>query len=88
MIIYTETAAPAASDTVPHDSNAELVASLDELLHRFVNYLAEERAGPWSKPEEDVVRRARTALTNAGYPPKLGHETTAHLDYQLLDGSG
>ena len=68
-------------------SQEELVASLNELLHRYVNLIAEERAGAWSKPEEDVVRRARAALTNAGYPPTLGHETTAHLDYPLLDGS-
>ena len=65
----------------------ELAASLDELLHRYINMLAEDNAGPWSKAEEDVVRRARIALTNAGHPPVLGHETLAHLDYPLLDGS-
>lgn len=65
----------------------ELAASLHELLHRYVNMLAEERGGAWGKAEEDVVRRARQALLNAGHDPELGHETKAHLDYQLLDGS-
>ncbi len=74
-------------NTAPLRADQELAASLDELLHRYINLLAEERAGPWAKAEEDVVRRARTALTNAGYAPTLGHETTAHLDYALLDGS-
>lgn len=76
------------SNATPLSANGEVIASLDELLHRYINLLAEERAGAWGKDEEDVVRRARTALTNAGHPPKLGHETLAHLDYQLLDGSG
>lgn len=71
----------------PLGTHEELASSLEELLHRYLNLLAEERAGPWAKAEEDVVRRARTALTNAGHPPVLGHETTAHLDYALLDGS-
>lgn len=65
----------------------ELAASLDELLHAYINVISEENPGPWSKVEEDTIRRARTALTNAGYPPVLGHETRAHLDYALLDGS-
>lgn len=68
-------------------THEELAASLKELLHRYVNLIAEERGGAWSKAEEDVVRRARAALINAGYDPQLGHETKAHLDYPLLDGS-
>ena len=65
----------------------ELTLSLTELLNGYIKLLTEERAGQWSKVEEDLVRRARTALTNAGSPPDLGHEITAHLDYPLLDGT-
>ncbi len=73
-------------DAVPTAGSSELVASLDEMLYRYTTLLA-ERAGAWGKDEENVVRRARIALTNAGHPPELGHEITAHLDYAVLDGS-
>jgi len=69
-------------------TNAELIKSLDELLQGYLSLLTEGRGGVWSKVEEDLVRRARTALTNAGSPPSLGHEVTAHLDYPVLGGSG
>ncbi|MBC8142772.1 MAG: hypothetical protein H7Y38_15215 [Armatimonadetes bacterium] len=73
-------------NTPPLSATGELIMSLDELLHRYTTLLG-ERAGAWGKDEENVVRRARIALTNAGYPPELGHEITAHLDYAVLDGS-
>ena len=71
---------------LPTVASQELTLSLTELLQAYIKLLTEERAGQWSQVEEDLVRRARTALTNAGSPPELGHEITAHLDYRLLDG--
>ena len=73
--------------TSPLGVQEELAASLEELLDGYLTLLSAARSGAWSKVEEDLVRRARAALIQAGHTPVLGHETTSHLDYKVLDGS-